>query len=323
MGSENTTITNLRTIVIGCTPLARKVTTLLDKISDLVGVVNLSPLKGASKSNYDCMPDFARHNSYRMFWTEDINDRRTTRWVGSLKPDIIVQCGWSQIFKSEILNIPQKYCIGIHPSPLPVGRGAAIINWKIIESEGKTVPWGNSLFIMEEKTDTGDVLDFEPFDIEPRDDARTAYMKVDATTITMLDRTLPKIDDGSLTPIVQDKSKATRYYKRTPKDGQLGASWRAIKINDYVRALTHPYPGAYFETGYGRLFVWNSSKSEYKSNQKNGTIIRIEKNKGILLKVGDNSCLWLHRISIDDLEQWADEWAYSLSLVSGEELIVA
>ena len=55
-----------------------------------------------------------------------------------------------------------------------MGRGAAVLNWKIIESEGQDVAWGNSLFVMEEKTDTGAVIDFEPLTIEKRDDIRTA-----------------------------------------------------------------------------------------------------------------------------------------------------
>ncbi len=166
MGNDDVEVSNLKTLVIGCTPLARKVVHLLDEISDLVGVVNLKPSKGAMKSNYDCMSEFTKSNSYRIFWTENINDRRTTKWIERAAPDVIIQCGWSQIFKKSVLKIPKKYCIGIHPSPLPIGRGAAIINWKIIESDNSDISWGNSLFVMEEKTDTGDVLDFEPFVIE-------------------------------------------------------------------------------------------------------------------------------------------------------------
>ena len=69
-----------------------------------------------------------------------------------------------------------------------------------LESEGKTVPWGNSLFVMEAKTDTGAILDFEPFDIEPRDDIRTAYLKVNQTSVEMLKRTIPKILRKTLIP---------------------------------------------------------------------------------------------------------------------------
>ena len=93
-----------------------------------------------------------------MLWTGDIN--ATGDWIKERNPDVVIQCGWSQIFKPHILKIPKKYCLGIHPSPLPEGRGAAVINWKIIESDGKPVEWGNSLFVMDPKTDTVAVLDF-------------------------------------------------------------------------------------------------------------------------------------------------------------------
>ena len=193
MGKQNSGNTNLKTIVVGCTPLARKSIELISNITNLVGIVNLHPELGLKKSNYDPMANFRLSRPNDCFLTRDINDDETVEWISSRNPDLIIQCGWSQIFKKKILSIPKKCCIGIHPSPLPVGRGAAILNWKIIESNGKTIPWGNSLFVMEPSTDTGDVLDFEPFNISPRDDIRTAYLKADKTSLTMLKRTLLKM----------------------------------------------------------------------------------------------------------------------------------
>lgn len=316
MGKQNPHVTNLKTLVIGCTPLARKVVNLLKEISDLVGVVNLHPEKGLSKSNYDSLTDICDP-----FWTRDINDKETEEWIRSKNPEVIIQCGWSQIFKSHILDIPTRYCIGIHPSPLPEGRGAAIINWKIIESEGIPVNWGNSLFVMESKTDTGAVMDFEPFVIEVRDDIRTAYQKVDKTALTMIKRTIPKIHNNEEKLAIQDKSKATRYYKRTPKDGKIDLSWSPIKINDYVRALTHPYPGAYIETKLGDLFVWKVSIDSCKIHGSPGMIYQIRKGRGVLVKVDGFMCVWLERVSFNGIEQWADEWASSVGLREGENIV--
>ena len=208
MVSENHKFTNIKTLVVGCTPLARKVVDLLEKITDFRGVINLNPEIGIAKSNYDYMSDFFSRRPDDVFWTKNINDIETVSWIKGRQPDIIVQCGWSQIFKKDILEIPKKYCIGVHPSPLPEGRGAAIINWKIIESFGQEFQWGNSLFKMREKTDTGPIIDFEPFMIEPRDDVRTAYLKVDFTTLKMLRRAIPKIEDESTPQAIDDFEKA-------------------------------------------------------------------------------------------------------------------
>ena len=319
MGRGNTSVTNISTLVVGCTPLARKVTALLEEISNLVGVVNLHPEKGLSKSNYDYMADFVSKRPDDVFWTKDINDEETINWMLDRQPDIVVQCGWSQIFKPQVLEIPTKYCIGIHPSPLPVGRGAAVINWKLIQSMGQEVNWGNSLFVMEPKTDTGAVLDFEPFTLEPRDDIRTAYLKVDKTALTMLSRTLLKIENDTLEPTPQDKTKTSRFYKRKPKDGELDLSWPAVNITDYVRALTHPYPGAFFKLKNCDLFVWRVSKGLSWVSEP-GTILMIEKGKGIRVKVGYNDSIWLERISVNGVEQWADDWAADINLKERDNL---
>ncbi len=340
MGNENVRVSDLRTLVVGCTPLARKVVSLLDEISDLVGVVNLKPSLGSTKSNYDCMAEFYKKNPYNVFWTEDINDNKTNKWISRKKPDIIIQCGWSQIFKKDLLSLPKKYCIGIHPSPLPVGRGAAVINWKIIESNQEPVAWGNSLFIMEEKTDTGAVLDFEPFTIEQRDDVRTAYLKVDNTALTMLERTVPKIAKNTETIIQQNKSKATRYYKRTPEDGKMSLKWPIRKICDFVRALTHPYPGAFLETKYGKIIIWQLSPLyTFNPGSAVGEILWINKWKGVTIAIGQDieqtvgkrsrtktiighRAIQVQRISDPDgNEMWADEWAQKNGLKAGDNII--
>ena len=98
MGNKNPHITDLRTLVVGCTPLARKVTNLLKNISNLVGVVNLHPKVSSSKSNYDDLLDICDP-----FWTTDINDNRTESWIRSKNPEVMIQCGWSQIFKPHVL----------------------------------------------------------------------------------------------------------------------------------------------------------------------------------------------------------------------------
>jgi len=326
MGNENVRVSNLRTLVVGCTPLARKVVSLLDEISDLVGVVNLKPSLGTTKSNYDCMAEFYKENPYNVFWTDNINNKKTVDWISRRNPEVIVQCGWSQIFKKDLLNVPEKYCIGIHPSPLPIGRGAAVINWKIIESNQESVEWGNSLFIMEEKTDTGGVLDFEPFIIEERDDIRTAYLKVDKTALTMLERTIPKIAESKETIAPQDNSKATRYYKRTPEDGKIDLNWPVKKICDFTRALTHPYPGAFLETKYGKITIWNLRRKYGYFPYKVGNVVCINNRQnncaGLSVIASDGDCIEITRLSDENgNELWADHWAQLAGIKTGDNLI--
>lgn len=316
MGNQDFVRTDLRVVIIGCTPLARKVINSLNNLCSIVGIIGLSESKGRSKSNYDSLGDFV--TTHHMLWTEDINSEQD--WIEQTDCDLIIQCGWSQIFKEHILNIPKKYCLGIHPSPLPVGRGAAIINWKIIESNGCEFDWGNSLFVMEEKTDTGDVIDFEPFVIRYRDDIRTAYQKVDETAVEMLRRTIFKVASRTETLTKQDPNRATRYYKRAPKDGIVDLNWDATKISDYVRALTHPYPGAFISLEFGNLKLWSVEVASCDTSFEPGTIVNIGFD-GVLVKTGWFSAILLKRVGFMNQEYWADELFKKLDLKNGDNLI--
>ncbi len=301
----------LRVIVVGCTPLARNVIELCHAMVNVVGIINLDPELAIHKSNYDPLSDFRERDPHNFRMTKDIN--RDELWISQRQPDIIIQCGWSQIFSKKILSLPKLFCVGFHPSPLPVGRGAAVLNWVMIESkQNKNIVWGNSMFVMEEKTDTGDVLDFMPFIIEERDDINTCYNKVYNSSLKMLKRTLPLIESGNYIRREQDNSKATRFYKRTPSDGLIKFDWEDYEILNYVRALTHPYPGAFFSYKDSQIIIWEASKAFSEGDlfaNECGQILAIESGRGINVQV-KNGTIWIERISdMEGLEKWADEWA--------------
>lgn len=311
--------TDLKVLIIGATSLARKAISLVEKIDVVTGVVNLHPDLGFKKSNYDFLTEFSIRRSKDVYLTRDINDKETLDWIAVRKPDLIIQCGWSQIFKTTLLNIPRHFCIGIHPAPLPKGRGAAILNWKIIEGGGE---WGSSLFVMTEKTDTGDILDFEPFVIGSKDDIYTAFFKADRAALKMLKRTLPKIANNTFTRIPQDDSKATRYFKRRPEDGLIDTRWDSKKNLRYIRALTRPYPGAFFQTVYGQLIVWQAESGVKEKQAKPGTILAIEPGQGVLLKVGADESIWITLIaSSDSVDCQADRWALEKKIKVGDLII--
>ena len=173
---------------------------------------------------------------------------------------------------------------------------------------------------MESKTDTGDIIDFEPFVIRSRDDIRTAYHKVDETAIEMIKRTIPRLSSNTEVLIGQDESKATRYYKRAPKDGIIDLSWQATKIADYVRALTQPYPGAFISLEFGDLKFWSVEVTSCDTSFEPGAIIDINFD-GALIKTGWFSAILLKRVGFEGQEYWADELFKKLDLNIGDNLI--
>ena len=104
----------LKILVVGCTPLARKTVDLVEEVAELVGVVNLHPELGAAKSNYDVLGDFIKRRPADMHWTRDINGVETISWIADRKPDVIIQCGWSQIFRADILGVQAKKYFAIN-----------------------------------------------------------------------------------------------------------------------------------------------------------------------------------------------------------------
>ncbi|OGR88254.1 MAG: hypothetical protein A3J74_01490 [Elusimicrobia bacterium RIFCSPHIGHO2_02_FULL_57_9] len=307
----------LRVLAVGCTPLAAKTIAVVEELSscELAGVVNLHPEEGRLKSNYDSFSDWAAKNPERMHWTSDINSEATRAWIASRRCDVMIQAGWSQIFRKEVLTLPRLFAMGIHPAPLPKGRGGAVINWRLIEGGG---PWGNSLFVMLPSVDAGDVLDTEPFVLEPRDDIRTGHLKVDRTAIKMLRRTLPRIASGSFERRPQDPSQMTKYPRRKPQEGRITPLWPARKWLDYVRALTHPFPGAFLETERGALMVWKAEPGE--GSGAPGFLLEISLGRGVKVGSGDTP-VWLTLVTPPgDVECWADEWAAEAGLEPGTVL---
>ena len=137
----------------------------------------------------------------------------------------------------------------------------------------------------------------------------------------MLKRTLPKIELGKFKRTIQDNSKATRFYKRKPSDGLMDFNWNSNKILNYVRALTHPYPGSFFSYKSKNIVVWKASLGQKISDNllTNGQVLEIREGRGIKVKVGDNDTIWINYISDkNNLECWADEWANEINLEVGD-----
>jgi len=311
----------LRIVSIGTTPMTRKINEFLEYQNYIVlaGVVNMIPEKYFQRSNYDPMFEIKGRRPNDILYIHDINSPVAFEWIKSREPDLIIQSGWSQIWEEKILSLPNKFCLGVHAAPLPNGRGAAILNWKLIEGGGE---WGNSLFVMEEKTDMGDILDFEPFHLENRDDIKTAYFKAERTAIKMLNRTLPKILDNTFIRIPQNKILGKRYYKRKPEDGLMEFNWDSTKIFNFVRALTSPYPGAFFYTKFGKMMVWSAEIYNEASTEHCGSVLKILSGKGIVIQTGNQSQILLKLIQIqNDIEVWSDIWALEQNWTENKSLI--
>ena len=158
-----------------------------------------------------------------------------------LAPDIIVVVAYGKILPPALLALPPKGCINLHSSLLPKYRGAAPINWAIVQGERET---GVTTMIMDEGMDTGPLLMKEVVPIGDDDTAQTLHDRLSAVGAELLVKTVDGVLKGTVKPVPQDEGGATYAPMLTKEDGRIKWDATAVEIKNLVRGL-FPWPGAY------------------------------------------------------------------------------
>lgn len=182
---------------------------------------------------------------------------KTDEFILSLKkksPDVIVTVAYGKILPQEVLDIPKKGCINVHASLLPKYRGAAPINWAIINGEIKT---GITTMLTDAGMDTGDILLKREIDIPNDITAGELHDKLALIGAEVLKETLERIGKGIIQRIPQNESEAT-YAPMMKKDTGL-ISWKnsSESIHNLIRG-TNPWPGAFTSYNGKRIKIWKS-----------------------------------------------------------------
>lgn len=174
--------------------------------------------------------------------------------------DIFVVAAFGQILSAEILNMPKYGCVNIHASLLPKYRGAAPINWAIIDGEEVT---GVTIMQMDEGLDTGDMLLKEEVVIEATETAGTLFDKLMECGAKLIVKALPLIEAGQITPEKQDDS-MTSYAKMLKKEiGRLNYEMGARQMERLIRGV-NPWPGAYTTYKGKTLKIWGADVADGK-----------------------------------------------------------
>jgi methionyl-tRNA formyltransferase len=283
-------------IYVSCTNVGRSIVKShlrFHKDIPILGIINLSFKESINKSNYDNLYDLSYKNKIPIHYCESINSEETAEFINSKNPNILIQSGWSQKFGKRILSLPKYGCIGEHPSPIPEGRGAACVNWALIEGKKN---WGDTFFKMVEKYDAGPVYAQEYFQISENDNCRTVYDKVALTSYKIIKENLSIWNEGDYYKINIDESKATYYKKRSPSDGKISFSWPLKKILAYINALTKPYPGAFFPYKDDEVIIWDAEDPNLSCyNKKSGTILDIDE-ESIYVVTGDSNLIKINKL---------------------------
>lgn len=247
-----------------CVQLGRS---CIEKILEMGGeldlLITLRDEKAKDKSGRIYLDDIAEKNGIPLLKINNINDSEVLEIIKEKEIDWLFVIGWSQIVKPELLSIPQKGCIGMHPTLLPKGRGRAAIPWAIIKGLPKT---GVSMFKLDEGVDTGDILGQVEIPLSDSINALELYNKVDQAHITLLEKFWSDIVNDTIQAQKQDETQATIWEGRKPKDGELFHTMTMQEADRMVRAVTHPYPGAFYYEGKKKVTVWSAKVNMTKED---------------------------------------------------------
>jgi len=213
--------------------------------------------------------DLAEEYDIPVHTPESVNTEEWIEQIRSMEPDLILSFYYRNMIKEEILNIPRLGAFNMHGSLLPKYRGRVPINWAIINGEQTT---GVTLHHMVKRADAGDIVDQEPVAIGPDDTARDVFAKCVVAARLVLERQIDGLTAGTAPRRKQDESQATTFRGRTPDDGRIDWAQSAASVYNLIRAVTHPYPGAFTEIDNKRLFIWQA-KPVSKGEGKPGTVL--------------------------------------------------
>jgi methionyl-tRNA formyltransferase len=183
---------------------------------------------------------WANASSIPFVETEDVNAQDTCRKIMSYQPDLIVVIAFGQKIGNELINLPPKGAINVHASLLPKYRGAAPINWAIINGETET---GISIITLAEKMDAGQILAREKTEILPEETAGELHDRLAKIAAPLLLRTIDQTADGTAVYTEQDHFQATLAPKLKKSDGFLDFNDSAEVLARKIRGLS-PWPGA-------------------------------------------------------------------------------
>ncbi|MBH2881925.1 bifunctional UDP-4-amino-4-deoxy-L-arabinose formyltransferase/UDP-glucuronic acid oxidase ArnA [Serratia ureilytica] len=201
---------------------------------------------------------------------EDVNHPLWVDRIRELQPDVIFSFYYRHMLSDEILSLAPLGGFNLHGSLLPRYRGRAPVNWALVNGETET---GATLHKMVKRPDAGDIVGQQKVAIADNDTALTLHKKVLEAAQAVLKEQLPKLKNGTATFTKQDESQASYFGRRPAADGEILWHKSAKEINNLVRAVTEPYPGAFSYLGQRKLIVWRSHVLDTQHDKQPGTVL--------------------------------------------------
>jgi methionyl-tRNA formyltransferase len=245
----NSSTRKLRAVFMGTAPFALPTLRSLADTEEVIAVIT-QPDRPRGRGQEVAPPPakgLALDLDLQVLQPERVKDPHFIAQLEELKPDVIVVAAFGQILPPAVLNLPRMGCINVHPSLLPKYRGAAPINWAIINGESKT---GVTTYLMDEGMDTGPILLVREVEIKADETAQELGEQLAEIGGELARETIQGLKEKVLQPIPQDEQGATYAPLLKKEDGLIQWEEEADRIRNQIRGMV-PWPVA---------FTWRKGK---------------------------------------------------------------
>ncbi|VGO14351.1 Methionyl-tRNA formyltransferase [Pontiella desulfatans] len=244
MGSAELAVPSLRAILQG-------------GMDDVVGVVS-QPDRPAGRKRMPTpspLKAFAEQEGLNVMVPEKIGDPDAVAALAALEPDLLVVVAYGQYIPQRVIELARYEAINVHPSLLPKYRGAAPIQWAILNGDAQT---GVSIIYLAKKMDAGDILRQETFPLGVNETSATLHDKLSLLGSELLLEAIDDIRNDTVARTVQDEAQAVEIRKLAKEDGAIDWAQSAEAIRNRIRAFD-PWPGSFCKLPNGEaLKVWKA-----------------------------------------------------------------
>lgn len=308
------TIPRLRAVFLGTPAFAVPSLRALLTAAEILAVVT-QPDKPKGRGRRTVSPPVAvltRELGVRVLQPAKLRSPEVLQTLRELAPDVIVTVAYGKIIPKEILDLPPRGAINVHPSLLPKYRGASPIQAAIRDGQRET---GVTIMFQSMELDAGDIILQRRVPISPDDTAQTLEDKLARAGAEALVEALQLITEGRAPRIPQDPSQATYVGKLSKEDGRIDWSQPAARLVDFIRAMD-PWPSAYTRHRGQLLKIWKTAAVTAAGAP--GTVVEIRRGDGFVVGTGDGGLLVLEVQPEGRRRMSADEYARGARLQIGE-----
>jgi methionyl-tRNA formyltransferase len=289
---------------------------LSDSYFQIAGVVTQPdrPRGRGKKTASSPVKDAALEAGVPVYQPEKIKSESSLDYFKRLTPDVVVIIAYGQIIPAALIAIPRLGWINLHGSLLPKYRGAAPINWAIINGEKVT---GLTTMQIDAGLDTGSMLLKYQTGIGADETAPDLYAQLAEAGAPLIVETLKKLDRGEITPMPQDNSQSSLAPPLKKEDGRIDWFLPAPKIYNRIRGL-QPWPGAFTTFRGATCRIWGKPLKPVAAGGTPGIILPTQED-GLLVICGASTVLHVEQVQIEGRNRISDrEFMNGARIAPGE-----